>query len=141
MKTMTPIQAHERIAEAAKQPLTTTRVVTGIKVGEFARQGDVYLERIDKLTKGWSKTGNRQLAPGTSPGSRHVVTKGPTLFVSPERAPTERNRTGLRLLGPQIEAKEAFTVEHPEHAHITLPPGVYQTSYQLDWQQQRAVQD
>lgn len=139
--TLTPMQAHERIAEAARKPITETRNVTAIAVGEFARQGDVYLERISSLSKDWTKTGNRQLAPGTSPGSRHVVTKGPTLFVSPELIPRENTRTGVRLLGPQIEAREPFTVEHPEHAHITLPPGLYQASYQLDFQQQQAVRD
>lgn len=139
--TLTPMQAHERIAESAKAPLTEARVVTKMKAGEFARQGDVYLERIDGLTKGWSETKNHQLAPGTSPGSRHVVSQGPRLFVSPTANPTDRTKQGTRLLGPQIVAKEAFTVEHPEHAHITLPAGTYQSSYQLDFNQQRAVRD
>lgn len=135
--TMSPIQAHEQIAAAARAPLTETRTVTNIKIGEFVRQGDVYLERIESITKDWKKTTVRQLAPGTSPGSRHIVTKGPTVFVSPEMVPRVNNR----LLGPQIEAKTSFTVEHPEHAHITLPAGCWQASFQLDWQQQQAVRD
>lgn len=139
--TMSPIQAHEQIAAAARAPLTETRSIAAIKVGEFARQGDVYLERIDHLSADWQESKNRQLAPGTSPGSRHIVTSGPKLFVSPEMTPRVNNRIGVRLLGPQIEAKEEFTVEHPEHAHITLPPGCYQASFQLDWQQQAAVRD
>lgn len=141
MQTMTPIQAHEEIAKAAQSPLVDHRVITDIKVGEFARQGDVYVERIAATTKGWNATTNRQLAPGTSPGSRHVVTKGPTLFVSPTANPQDRTRGGVRLLGPQIHADKAFTIEHPEHAHLCLPPGDFQVSYQLDFNQQRAVRD
>ena len=139
--TLTPLQAHERIAASAKAPLTETRVVDKIKIGDFARQGDVYLERISSPSKDWQETKNHQLAPGNSPGSRHVVSQGPRLFVSPTANPTDRTRQGTRLLGPQIVAKESFTVEHPEHAHITLPAGTYQSSYQLDFNQQRAVRD
>lgn len=140
-QTITPMQAHERIAASARAPLTETRVVSKIAVGEFVRQGDVYLERIASLTEGWTKTDNRQLAPGTSPGSRHVVGAGPALFVSPEMTPRENVGRTVRLLGPQIEAKEAFVLEHPEHAHMALPAGCYQSSYQLDFQQQQAVRD
>lgn len=141
MQTITPLQAHEAIAEAAKAPLVEHRQIAALKVGEFARQGDVYVERIAKVNSDWKATTNRQLAPGTSPGSRHVVTHGPVLFVSPEASPRETTSRGVRLLGPQISAAEAFTVEHPEHAHLCLPPGDYQVSYQLDFNQQRAVRD
>ena len=141
MQTLSPIQAHEAIAEAAKAPLVEHRQIASMKVGEFARQGDVYVERIAKINADWKESPNRQLAPGTSPGSRHVVTHGPTLFVSPETNPRETTRRGVRLLGPQIHAEKSFTVEHPEHAHLCLPPGDYQVSYQLDFNQQRAVRD
>lgn len=141
MQTITPLQAHEEIAKAAKSPLADHRQIVALTVGEFARQGDVYIERIGKVDPAWKATTNRQLAPGTSPGSRHVVTHGPMLFVSPEVNPRETTRRGVRLLGPQIHAKEAFIIEHPEHAHLCMPPGDYQTSYQLDHNQQRAVRD
>lgn len=139
--TLSPIQAHEQIAASARSALTETRVVTQIAVGEFARQGDVYLTRIKARNKDWKPSQNRQLAPGTSPGSRHVVTKGPRLYVSAELSPREQRGNVVRLLGPQIVAKEPFTVEHPEHAHITLPAGTYQCSYQLDYVRQEAVRD
>lgn len=139
--TMTPLEAHQEIEKAAKSPIVEHRQIDKIKVGEFARQGDVYLTRIDGIDKDWQPNGNRQLAPGTSPGSRHVVTKGPVLHVSPEANPVDRTGGNVRLLGPQIHAEKPFTVEHPEHAHLCMPPGNYQVSYQLDFNQQRAVRD
>lgn len=142
MSTMTPIEAHEKIAHFANNHrMPEVRMVKDLAVGEWVRQGDVNILRIEKIGKSWKKNGNRQLAPGTSPGSRHIVTVGPTLFVSLDINPTDRSRGPVRLLGPQIEAKERFEVEHPEHAHISLPPGNYQVSYQLDFQRQQAVCD
>lgn len=140
-QTLSPIQAHEAIAKAAASPNTARRIVEQIAVGEHCRQGDIYLERIRAREEKWLPTVNRQLAPGTSQGSRHIVEGAVKLFTSPEARPTARSGDAVRLLGPQIEAPEAFTVAHPEHAHITLPAGIYQVSYQLDWAQQSAVRD
>lgn len=139
--TLTPMEAHQEIAKAAKSPLVEHRQIDRITVGEHARQGDVYIERIAKVNPNWKVSANRQLAPGTSPGSRHVVTVGPVLRISPEAMPRVRTSGGVRLLGPQIHAEKPFTVEHPEHAHLCMPPGDYQVSYQLDYDQQRAVRD
>jgi hypothetical protein len=139
--TMTPIQAHEQIERCAKSAKADPITVDSIAVGEFCRQGDIYLMRIRSVNKSWAKTDNRQLAPGSSAGSRHVVTAGPTLFDAPGTNAREVTRHGVRLLGPQISADKTFTVIHPEHAHVTLPPGNYQVSYQLDFHKQRAVRD
>jgi hypothetical protein len=141
MQTMTPLAAHEEIAKAAKAPLVEHRQIAAMKVGQFARQGDVYIERIASVNADWKVSADRQLAPGTSPGSRHVVTAGPVLRVSPTVNPRETSKRGVRLLGPQIHAEHGFTVTHPEHAHLCMPPGDYQVSYQLDFNQQRAVRD
>lgn len=141
MQTMTPLQAHEEITKAAQSPLVESRQIANIAIGEFVRQGDVYLQRIAAVDKTWAPIKNRQLAPGASPGSRHVVTQGPVLLASPIANPQERARGGVRLLGPQIHAEKPFTVEHPEHAHLCMPAGDFQVSYQLDFNQQRAVRD
>lgn len=137
----TPAEAHAKIAAAAERPLSDVRHVAKIKVGQFIRQGDIYLTRIAKRAPNWQPTGNRQLAPGTSPGSRHVVGAGPRLFVSPEAIPREVKGRTVRLLGPQVEADKSFALEHPEHAHFELPAGTYQVSFQLDYAQQSAVRD
>lgn len=139
--TITPIAAHEAIAKAAATPNTAVRHVKAIAIGEHCRQGDIYVERIKAATKGWKPSKNRQLAPGTSQGSRHVVAGDVALTVSGEARPVARAGNVARLLGPQIVAKGRFKVEHPEHAHLSLPAGTYQVSYQMDWSSQRAVRD
>lgn len=142
MSALTVTQAHEAITESAKTADHNMRHVESIAVGEFARQGDCYLLRLDKPITGWRPTDERQLAPGVSNGSRHVAEGAVEIFTSPESNPVERLRDGRsRLLGPQIVAKERFTVTHPEHAHVSLPAGTYQTSYQLDYVRQQAVRD
>jgi hypothetical protein len=140
MKTIT--KAHEAIQQAADTADHDTRVIDRIAVGEHVRQGDLYLLRIDRVDAAWRPTENRQLAPGISTGSRHMADgEGLTLRVSPESNPVDRSGPVLRLLGPQIHADQAFTVTHPEHAHMHMPPGDYQVLYQLDFQRQKAVRD
>lgn len=136
MQTLTPIEAHERVAAAAREPLTEIRNVDAIAVGEWIRQGDVYLERVSKRPSEWKeKTKNRQLAPGATQGSRHILAAGPTIYAKPTGADI--------LLGPVIVAKDRFVLEHPEHAHFSLPAGTYQCRYQQDYaeKERRAVRD
>ena len=45
------------------------------------------------------------------------------------------------LKGPVIESDTHALIEHPEHAHISLPPGVYQVCYQVDVRMMRRVED
>ena len=74
-------------------------------------------------------TKNRQLAPGVSKGSRHIVSEGPTLF----EAPNAGSWRGV-LNGPLVVSKERFKLTHPEHAHFELPAGSYAVFYQADVQ-------
>ena len=141
-QTITPTQAHERIVAAAAKPLTEVRRVPSLAIGEHIRQCDVYLQRIKSCHPKWLETKERQLAPGNSAGSRHVIT-GPSVqvYAPPAGQTVDRRGNHPRLLGPQINAPEGCTLTHPEHAHFELPPGSYQVSYQLDWAQQQAVRD
>ncbi len=140
-KAITVIEAHERIAEAARTADHETRHVAAIAVGEHVRQGDLYITRIDKAGKDWRPTTDRQLAPGVSNGSRHVAAGKVEVRISPDSNPVDRSGRIARLLGPQVIAHERFTIEHPEHAHMDLPAGTYQTTYQLDFARQQAVRD
>ena len=46
------------------------------------------------------------------------------------------------LVGPFIEAKQKFHINHPEHAdYIELPPGCYQITHQMDPRTEKAVLD
>lgn len=142
MKTLTPIEAHEKIVAAGKINTPETRVVKAIETGEWVRQGDIMVVRIPTITKGWHTTTERQLAPGTTQGSRHVAVGKVTVFRSPDARPIERCPDGrIRLLGPQITAPGRLIIEHPEHAHMDLPPGDYQVSFQTDIRTQNAVRD
>jgi hypothetical protein len=142
MTTMTAIQAHEAVetfgATAAKQD---ARDCSALKVGECARQGDIYVAPLAALPKGLTPItlaalGERgQLALGTTDGSRHIaVGNGLSLY---------RRNNATALDGPVIEALEPFTVTHPEHAHMTFAAGLYDVTYQRDCEQEElaAVRD
>ncbi len=118
------------IESAATKHSPDVRRVATMDVDEVARQGDVYLTRIDKMPKGRAVK-DRQLAPGTSKGSRHVIgTEVDCAIVMPaKRGPLD---------GPCIDAKSRLVIEHPEHGWLDLPPGQYRTTYQRDFARERA---
>lgn len=129
------LDAHKHVEDfATTKAKPSMRYVDEIQVEQFIRQGDVYLVRIKELGKGYDKvTSDRQLAPGTTKGSRHIIAANPavTIYAAPG--------TGNFLMGPQIDAKERFVLEHPEHAHFSLPPGLYQARYQQEWTERDEV--
>jgi hypothetical protein len=71
-----------------------------------------------------------QIALGNTVGARHIVIgmKGVRVF---------KCKVAHPLLGPVIEVDKGCTakLEHPEHAHWKLGPGLYQVSYPRDYQQ------
>lgn len=116
----------------------TQRFPEAASIGDFCRQGDVLIVLI-----GWLPDGAReipcpsQLAPGDTPGSRHILdsTRGITAYSRPN--PTEFD-------GPILRVTEEREVQHPEHGWWVLPAGLYSVRYQrtqdaLD--QARRVQD
>lgn len=138
---ITASEAYRQVAEATESTeLQDTRFLDTIEVGEFARQGDLYIERIKTMPKGCKLTTDKQLAPGTTQGSRHVV-EGAEVMRHPQQGQIERRGAKHYCYGPVIEAKDYATVTHPEHAHISIPAGIYQISYQVDTQQMRRVAD
>lgn len=122
-----------RQIEAQSETHTTDeRFVRTMQIGDVARQGDIYIERVDDGYERGGEIADRQLAPGNSKGSRHVVCDGPQVFEARSTDP---------LHGPVIVAKERFTVAHPEHADVSLPSGTYRVGYQLDPRTMRRVAD
>lgn len=98
-----------------------------IPVGAAVRQGDIYLRRVrapDGRLRSWRN--GRQLAPGSHPGARHVVNGAARLraYLEPLNARS----------GPVVFATSRIDVDHPEHATISLPPGVYEVTYQRLYQ-------
>ncbi len=142
-KTEVAARAFEAVSQAAEtikndEPAT----INQIEPGDVCRQGDLYLVALYVPLPG-KPFGSRQLAPGTTQGSRHIV-KGrcKVQTVDETEAVAAINRLvpttrGQRLfIGPQIIASGAVTITHPEHGHRTLPPGTYLTTYQRTWAQE-----
>ena len=108
-----------------------TRVVTQdstLPMGCTIRQGDVMLTRRALGHSDSVKTvptENRQLAPGDSIGSRHVLRAGPSVF-------TRLEATALQ--GPLVEAPNGIYLEHPTHGDIDCRlPGCYEVTYPRDF--------
>ena len=90
-------------------------------VGDYFRQGDLYIHKIADVS-GKQIDVVRQLAPGTTKGSRHCLNH--------TRVKMYRRHDEDALDGPQIKTNEAVTIEHPEHGDVVLPPGCYAITYQ-----------
>lgn len=100
------------------------------------RQGDVLIERIDKLPE----TAKRQrvkgpiiLAHGEVTGHAHAIKRGTvTLY----KDPAQEEKDGVDAVG-YLEIAEAMALlEHEEHAPIPLPPGVYRFRRQREYSPQ-----
>lgn len=121
------VAAQRSIERAAKAARPQVRVIEAIKVGQAIRQGDIYVTRIAVLpAEAHARTNDRQLAPGTTRGSRHVVAGDVEVY-------THDAGSWSRLIGPVIVASKRFRIDHPEHAAFDLPPGVYQVTFQRDF--------
>ena len=113
-----------RINESAASHTDESRTVEAIAVGQWFGQGDISIRRIEAKDVSGEKTTERQLAPGTSKGSRHIV-EGNVTVLAP--------KTDDPLRGPYLRASERFTVTHPEHGDVCLPKGDYAVTYQRDF--------
>lgn len=138
MATMTAAKAYRQVAgHAEKIKNDEPQRVATCSPWDGWPQGDVLLVRLDALPDGCKKIArpDRQLAPGTTQGSRHCLDSlaGVTLYRLADPTPLD---------GPVILAEREFTVEHPEHGDITLPAGVWGVVYQRAFADEiRRVQD
>lgn len=124
---LSALEAHTKVQEAASTKADAkVRVVSAIEVDQAVRQGDIYITRIASIPSGVRSIEDRQLAPGTSQGSRHII-------VGDGLALSARLNDSNPLQGPYIKAEKSFTVEHPEHGHINMPAGDYSCTYQRDF--------
>ena len=153
LKTQTPttsIDAYGAIAENAKKRMPSVRDCSSVPVGRVVRQGDIYIV-ITKETEGKGvELKSRQLVPGVSNGSRHIVLDNPRVRIFKSnptklRAKLEK-ASGHRILdiqvGPSIEAETEWTITHPNHPFCTkLPKGCAQIFYQIDPVTKQRAQD
>lgn len=114
--------------KAAANPAPRIFSAKEFPVGKTFPQGDVIITRLDpEAAKKIETSGpaqSRQLAPGTSMGSQHVVAAGPEVLT---------RKTATALEGPIISAKKAWTVAHPKHRDITFPAGIYAVTFPRDF--------
>lgn len=110
----------ERIKSDAKQ-----KFPEAASVGDFVRQGDVYITLLGSVPPGAIRDDKPllQLAPGNTQGSRHCLSSLNSTTVYRLQNPTPYD-------GPILEVKRPVTITHPEHGHWRLPAGCYGISYQ-----------
>lgn len=113
------------------------RFVRTIQKNQVVRQGDIYLLVVEANHSKGKKIKDRQLAPGNTKGSRHIVEGKVKLY----EGNIVDDEFGSALTGPVIVADERFTVTHPEHADVSLPSGTYQVGYQADPRTRERVAD
>jgi hypothetical protein len=139
MQTKDAVTAHAEIERLAKENAKTeVRHVKEMAVGKVVRQGDIYIHRVDDDHAHGKALKDRQLALGNTMGSCHIAEKPSQVFEGTTLPKWCDRRT---FMGPLVKSKKRFTVSHPEHAHVSLPPGCYQISHQMDARTMSRVQD
>jgi hypothetical protein len=138
VKASTALRRVQEVAERIRNDEVAT--VGTVSAGDVVRQGDLYLVALAKLPERRQPTTNRQLAPGTSQGSRHVLHGLCEVFiVEPDdvlpliAAALQPAAVDLHaeLVGPVFRNLEEVTITHPEHGDRVLPAGeVFATIYQ-----------
>lgn len=146
-KTMTAEQALEKIGEVAAsnwserlEKSLTIRDCTGMAVGQYSRQGDVYIHRVDDKHPRGKPRAERQLAIGTTQGSRHVAEEPAVVYEGATRPEWCREDA---FIGPCIVVPQGETalVSHPEHAYSLHGAGTYQITHQADEATRQRVMD
>ena len=111
----------DKIQKEADKHTDELRFVRTIAIDDVVRQGDIYITCTDLDPRG-EEIAERQLAPGSTKGSRHVAHGDVKLYKVNNDV----------LTGPLIVARERFEVKHPEHSNISMPSGSYAVTYQRD---------
>lgn len=114
-----------------------TERINAPSLGDVVRQGDIYLACVSNINGG-TETDNRQLAPGNTQGSRHVINGKAKIYTG-----ISFMNINSALIGPAFKCETDVTVEHPEHGHKILPEGtMWQVVYQRAMADEiRRVQD
>ena len=117
-------KAIEEINRSATMHTNERRMARTMPPGKHLRQGDVYIIALAREPTHGKVTTDRQLAEGTTKGSRHIAEGELTLY---------EPSGGDRLAGPVIHARERWNLAHPEHADFSIPSGWYQCRFQRDF--------
>jgi hypothetical protein len=148
-------QAHAAIESfATKEAKQDTRDCTAMKIGQWARQGDVMMVRIKSVPAAWDVEvkEHNQVALGQTTGSRHCADNAKVFWpksrdLAVEQCPIPLFPDNLDFrrvaLGPVVVASspEGWTLTHPEHAHHQYGQGIFLAVYQVDYNTKREVRD
>lgn len=128
------------------------RLFDDFPVGSVSHQGDLILVAIAAVPKSAKPRANRQLAEGTTQGSRHVLTRGDVFDCSAgEVVKAIKKATGCdvdaKYIGPVFVSPNnptARDLDHPEHGPQGFPAGtvcatVYQRSLDAEEREQRVL--
>jgi hypothetical protein len=133
------------ITENAKA-IPKMRDCSALKVGEVCRQGDVYIQFMGEGMDLLHEIQNRQLVPGTTNGSRHIVQEDPHTRIyktNPSMKYRLPNAPGVGLAaGPGVVSDNGWTLLHPTHpACFNFPKGGCQIWYQIDAKTNQRAKD
>lgn len=128
------LKAIQKHAESIKND--ETHELTVMSVGDAWAQGDVLITCLESVPDGCEPIkSERQLAPGTTQGSRHCIVDlaGVEMF---------RMKDATPLDGPVFRSGGKVEIDHPEHGNLIVPPGTYGVTYQRQYAEElRRVQD
>lgn len=118
---------HENI-----QPGEPVRISEAASIGDEGWQGDLGFVVADgSIPDGFLRSKQRQLVPGNTTGSRHVVADMDTCEVY---FPGGFGDDYEGLVGPKLFAKADTVIPHPKHGPVTIPAGMnVQFKYQRVW--------
>ena len=100
---------------------------SGLPVGSFGRQGDIYLTLIDKPQETLRPIDkfNGQLAEGNNRGSRHIV--------NPQHVEAYQPIGRDIQDGPILRIKQDTTLDHPDHGTVNFEKDTWvSVSYQVN---------
>ena len=128
------------------------RMLDGMEVGDVSHQGDLILVRIQRLPHERKRRESRQLADGSTQGSRHVMTRGDVFDCERSEVAqliqrATRCEVGFDYVGPVFVSPQdptADDLQHPEHGNQGFPAGaviacVYQRVLDDEQQERRSI--
>lgn len=122
------------------------KFLENFEVGDVSHQGDLILVRIARLPKSAKPRQSRQLATGSTIGSRHILERGDVYECNPQEVVDliasasgcriEAEYTGLAFVSPEDPTENDVT--HPQHGNQGFPAGaVIAVVYQRSWDQEQ----
>lgn len=135
----------ERVVNDAPKLLET------FSPGDVSHQGDIIIVCLSRMPRSAKPRKSRQLADGTTQGSRHVLKRGDVFDADPSEVMTLiAESTGIHVehayIGPVFVSPDAPTkndLTHPEHGNQGFPAKsicavVYQRNLDAEERAQRA---